>query len=124
MHLRQIFCATMVRAALTAALVAATGCGHSAQSVAPSALVANPSNYDGQDVSVAGTVKDPMTRQMRRGPASIYQLCDTACINVVQFGGSNVVAGAQQTVTGRFRTAFGRARAMSNVLVVGGRRQE
>jgi FlaG/FlaF family flagellin (archaellin) len=107
--------------AATAVLVSLAGCGHSSQSVAPSALAANPANYDNQDVTVSGTAKNPTARQMRRGTATVYQLCDSACINVVQFGTSNVSDGGQTTVSGHFRASFGRNRMMSNVLVVGGR---
>jgi hypothetical protein len=99
----------------------AAGCGHAAQSVAPSALAANPSSYDQQDVTVTGNARNPVTHHMRRGTATIYQLCDSACIQVVQFGTAGVASGAQQTVTGRFHLTFGRRRIMSNVLVVGGR---
>jgi hypothetical protein len=107
-------------AAILLALLA-TGCGHAAQSVAPSALAASPSTYDGQDVSVSGTAKDPTARQMRRGTATVYQLCDNSCITVLQFGTANVSDGAQTSVTGRFHAAFGRLFRMTNVLVVGGR---
>ncbi len=65
--------------------------------------------------------KNPRTRQTRRGTATTYQLCDSACINVVQFGSVNVSDGSKQTVSGRFRATFGRQRRMMNVLIVGGR---
>ncbi len=109
------------RAALAAVLACAAACGHGGQSVAPSALAAHPSNYDDQDVTVSGTAKNPTSRQMRRGSATVYQLCDSACINVVQFGNPNVEDGSQVTVSGRFRTSFGRRELLTNVLVVGGR---
>jgi FlaG/FlaF family flagellin (archaellin) len=112
------------RALIIAAMglsVALGSCGHASQSVAPSALASNPSNYDDQDVTVSGTAKNPTTRQMRRGTATTYQLCDNTCINVVQFGDANVTEGSQITVSGRFHTSFGRRTIMSNVLVVGGR---
>jgi hypothetical protein len=102
-----------------AALIVA--CGHTSQSVAPSALSANPSDYDGQSVTVSGTAKNPTARQTRRGTATVYQLCDTACINVIQFDNPNVSDGSQVTVSGHFRASFGRSHTMSNVLVVGGR---
>jgi hypothetical protein len=98
-----------------------TACGHSSQSVAPSALAANPANYDRADVTVTGTVKNPTTHQMRRGTATFYELCDSACINVVQFGDTSVTAGSSVTVAGRFHSSFGRRMVMNNVLVVGGR---
>jgi hypothetical protein len=96
-------------------------CGHSAQTVAPSGLSADPSTYDGQDVTVSGTAKSLGTRQTRRGTATTYQLCDTACSNVIQFGSTSVAEGGSVTVTGRFRASFGRQTTIKDVLVVGGR---
>ncbi|MGB8966875.1 MAG: hypothetical protein WCB99_14660 [Candidatus Cybelea sp.] len=108
--------------ALTAAIASLAACGgHSSQAVAPSAITSNPSNYDGQSITVTGKVTNARTREMRFGTASLYQLCDTACINVVQFGSASVTDGSQSTVSGHFRASFGRQRVMTNVLVVGGR---
>lgn len=118
-HLRP-YPAIIAFAALLAAAASTIGCAHTSQTVAPSALAANPSNYDGQDVTVTGSVKSPMTRQTRRGTATAYQLCDNACINVIAFGSTNVSDGSQVTVSGRFRATFGREHVMNNVLVVGG----
>lgn len=113
----------LARLAVLVTLASSVACGHSAQTVAPSALSADPSTYDGQDVTVSGTVKNPGTRQTRRGTATTYQLCDNACINVVQFGGTGVADGSKLTVAGRFRATFGRQTAITNVLIVGGRRE-
>jgi hypothetical protein len=98
-----------------------TGCGQSAQSAAPSALAQSPSTYDGQSVSVSGTAKGPKTRKTRRGQLVTFQLCDAACINVVEFGDASVSEGATLSLTGTFHESFGRMRRMNNVLVVGGR---
>lgn len=114
---------TLARVTVLVVLASTIACGHSTQSVAPSALSADPSTYDRQDVAVSGTVKNPGTRQTRRGTATTYQLCDSACINVVQFGGTAVTDGSTVTVAGRFRATFGRQTAMTNVLIVGGRRE-
>lgn len=111
---------TLVSATIAGLLVATTGCGHSRQSVTPTALVTNPSQYDGQDIMVGGTAHGPRQREMRRGTATIYQLCDTNCINVVEFGNSNISDGSQVTVSGRFRAIFGRQQKLTNVVVVGG----
>jgi hypothetical protein len=111
--------AAITRAAFLAALVSTVACGHTSQ-VAPSALAANPADYDGQSVTVAGTVKNPTAMQMRRGTATTYQLCDSACITVIAFDDPNVSDGSQVTTTGRFRASFGRKQMMTNVLIVGG----
>lgn len=91
--------------------------------IAPSVVAASPSNYDSQTITVTGTVKGVQTRTMRRGTLTQYQLCDSQCINVVQFGeqSSSVADGQTQTVTGRFRAKVPRGPlAGQSVLIVGG----
>ena len=86
------------------------------------AIAGNPASYDEQDVTVSGTVKNPTTRHFPRGTATRYQLCDSACVTVIQFGDAGVTDGTTASVTGRFHTQFGRRHVMTNVVVVGGRR--
>lgn len=110
----------------TAAILAVSlliGCsGAKAASVTPTALANAPSTYDTQSVSVSGTVKNPRTRKTRRGTAVMYQLCDSACINVFQFGDNAAVTdGSTASVTGMFHASFGRVHQINNVVVVGGR---
>jgi hypothetical protein len=107
-------------AAAAAALLSVTACG-SAKTVTPSALAAGSSTYDGESVNVSGTVKNPHQRATRRGHLLAYQLCDTACVNVVQFGDATVDDGSTASVTGTFHASFGRIRQIQNVIVVGGR---
>ncbi|MBV8490679.1 MAG: hypothetical protein JO199_09130 [Candidatus Eremiobacteraeota bacterium] len=104
-------------------MAATAACGpKAAASASPSALTGDPTTYDGQSVSVSGTVKNPHTRQGRRGTIDLYQLCDTACINVVQFGNAALPSeGSTVSETGTFRATFGRVKQISNVLMVGGR---
>ncbi len=110
-----------LRAAACVALLAAAAltvaCSRASQSVAPSALAANPSTYDGQNLTVSGEARHP--HQMRRRAATVFQLCDSTCIQVVDFDNANVSNGSQVTVSGHFRSSFG-PRAM-NVLIVGSR---
>ncbi|HUA10351.1 MAG TPA: hypothetical protein VMA98_13875 [Candidatus Acidoferrales bacterium] len=92
--------------------------------LAPSAVVAAAATYDTQTITVSGTVKDVKTRSGRRGTITQYQLCDTACLNVVQFGDDStappVAEGQTQTVTGRFRASVERGPMKAqNVLMVG-----
>lgn len=112
------------------ALIACTGlaasglaaCGAKAQAASPSALTGDPTTYDGQTVSVSGTAKDPKVRQLRRGGTAVmYQLCDTQCIHVFQFGDQTITDGTPVSVTGTFHASFGRVRQISNVLMVGTR---
>ena len=104
-------------------MLALAACGGGAKSVTPSALASSPATYDGQSVSVSGTAKDMRTRETRRGHLVLYQLCDSACVNVVQFGDATVTDGSTVSVTGMFRAAFGRVKRIQNVVVVGGRRR-
>ena len=98
-------------------------CGGGAKTVTPSALAASPATYDGESVSVSGTAKDPQTRTTKRGHLVFYQLCDTVCVHVVQFGDATVTDGLPVSVTGMFRASFGRVKHIENVVVVGGRRR-
>jgi hypothetical protein len=89
--------------------------------LAPSAVVAAASTYDTQTVTVTGTIKNVKTRQGQRGTMTSYQLCDTQCINVVQFGDATVTEGQTSTVTGRFRAKVTHGdMTMQNVVMVGG----
>jgi hypothetical protein len=105
-----------------AASLALAACGGGAKSATPTQLSTSATDYDGQSVSVSGTAKDPHVRTTKRGQMVRYQLCDSACVNVVQFGDTSVADGTQVTVTGFFHQSFGRIRKISNVVVVGGRR--
>ncbi|HTU83223.1 MAG TPA: hypothetical protein VMF61_13895 [Candidatus Acidoferrales bacterium] len=121
-----LFTTMVQRASLlaSAALLLAfgAGCGSKAQAATPSALVANPTNFDGETVNVSGTAKNPLTRTRRGHTFLTYQLCDSQCIRVVQFGATATVAdGSPVSVTGTFHESFGRVRRFSNVLMVGGR---
>jgi cytochrome c-type biogenesis protein CcmE len=111
-------------AAVALVAVTATACGQAAKAATPSALSASPSDFDGQSVSVSGTAKSPATRKTRRGQMLTFQLCDTQCISVVEFGSgadATVAEGSTQSVTGTFHESFGRMRRLTNVVVVGGR---
>ena len=116
------------KSAATAAIavllaLSATACGKSAQSATPSAIVGSPSTYDGQSVSVSGTAKSPATRTTKRGQVLTFQLCDTQCVNVREFGdaaAAGVSEGQTVSVTGTFHATFGRAN-MQNVVLVGSR---
>jgi hypothetical protein len=94
--------------AVAALLIATITAGLADAPLAPSALIAGSSTYDGQDVTVAGTIKNVQTKDGPRGTMTQYQLCDTQCVNVIQFGSATVTQGQTQTVTGRFRASVDR----------------
>ncbi len=87
--------------------------------LAPSAVIAGATNYDKQDVTVTGTIKNVQTKNGPRGPMTQYQLCDAQCVNVVQFGNATVTEGQTQTITGRFRANVDRGSMKAqNVIMV------
>ncbi len=110
--------------AFVACLGLATGLAYAdAAPLAPSAVIAAASTYDNQDVTVTGTVKDVQQQQTRRGQMTRYQLCDSQCVNVVDFGATPPTDGQTQTVTGHFRAAISRGHMQAtNVILVGMKR--
>jgi hypothetical protein len=96
----------------------AGGCGHGGSALAPSTIVNSPSNYDGQTITVAGTVRDVSQVQGRRGPMTRYHVCDNTCITVFQFGDTNVSEKSSTTVTGMFHETSRRNANVKNVLIV------
>jgi hypothetical protein len=85
--------------------------------LAPSQIVGSVATYDKQTITVKGTVKNIGTGNTPRGAYTKYDLCDTQCITVMQFGTTDVKNGDQPTVSGRFRAKMGRMH-MSNVLLI------
>jgi cytochrome c-type biogenesis protein CcmE len=111
-------------AALVAAILlfgmALTSIAHADATLAPSTVTAATTNYDGQSITVTGTVKNIQTRQMKRGGTlTTYDLCDTACISVVDFTTPTLKEGDTHVVTGKFQTSVPRFHE-TNVVTVGG----
>ena len=93
-----------------------------ADAVSPDTILANPSQYDTQSVTVTGTAKNVTTRQSRRGTVVRYDLCGTACLHVIDFTGATVTEGAATTVTGSFRAHIDTGRfSADNTVMVGSR---
>ncbi|MGB6714962.1 MAG: hypothetical protein WBE30_15170 [Candidatus Cybelea sp.] len=107
-----------ILAALLAALPVAVA---AYPTVAPSALIAGPSTYDGQTVTVTGTVQNFMSKTTAMGHFSGYQLCDTKCINVIDKTNQQHSNGTTATVTGMFHASFKAPhKTWSNALLIGG----
>lgn len=88
--------------------------------VAPSALIASPSSYDGQTVSVTGTVQNFMSKNTAMGKWTGYQLCDAKCINVIDKTSQQHSNGSTATVTGVFHATFkGPHKTWNNALEIG-----
>jgi len=105
--------------ALILCLGIATAVAFSDTPLAPSAVIAGASTYDKQDVTVSGTIKNVQTKNGPRGTMTQYQLCDSQCVNVVEFGSATITEGQTQTVTGRFRASVDRgAMKAQNVIMI------
>ena len=112
-----------IRVAMYAALLAAAVCLPTlvrAQSISPDTILAAPTQYDGQSVTVTGTAKTVTTRQMRNRSMTRYDLCATSCIHVIDFTGATITEGAATTATGTFRAHVERGTfSVDNTLLVG-----
>jgi len=92
----------------------------SAAVITPSTVLSNTQSYDGQPVSVSGTVKGFSTRRTPRGTISMYQLCDRQCVNAVDRAGGAQTNGSTATVNGTFHASLQtRRQTLTNVIVVG-----
>lgn len=87
--------------------------------LAPSAIVASPSTYDGQTVTVTGKVTNFQTSQTPMGTVAGYQLCDTQCIVVIDESNQSQTNGSSATVTGTFHATFKSPRkTFTNAVVI------
>jgi hypothetical protein len=88
--------------------------------IVPSAIVANPSAYDGHTVTVAGSVTHFRTRDTAIGNFTMFNLCDSQCIVVVDKTSQPHTDNSAVTVTGLFHASFqGPKKMWSNVLTIG-----
>ncbi|HZY99277.1 MAG TPA: hypothetical protein VFE36_06865 [Candidatus Baltobacteraceae bacterium] len=96
-----------MRIALTLAAVILTSSAAVADAaLAPSAIVASPSTYDGKGVTVTGKVSNFQTSQTMMGTVAGYQLCDTQCVVVIDQTNQAQTDGSNATVTGTFHASF------------------
>ncbi len=102
------------------ALLAALPIAVAAATLAPSAILASPSTYDGQTVTVSGTVSNFMSKSTAMGQFSGFQLCDSKCINVIDKTNQTHANGSSATVTGTFHVSFKAPhKTWSNALTIG-----
>jgi len=91
-----------------------------AGAIAPSAILANPSSYDGKTVTVTGTVSHFQTSSTPMGTVAGFQLCDSKCVVVIDKTNTSHGNGASATVTGTFHVTFkGPRKSFNNAIVVG-----
>ncbi|MBV9334079.1 MAG: hypothetical protein JO146_08730 [Candidatus Eremiobacteraeota bacterium] len=91
-----------------------------AAALAPSAILANPSSYDGKTVTVTGTVAHFQTSSTPMGTVAGFQLCDSKCVVVIDKTNTSHSNGASATVTGTFHVTFkGPRKSFNNAIVIG-----
>lgn len=105
----------------------AASADNSASGLTPSAVIANSRGYDGQMITVTGTVAS-LQPEVKKLHADFeqYQLCngeaaDKWCVTVIELGRSALQEGQQTTASGMYRADFHRGDVeMSNILIVKG----
>ncbi|HEU5480617.1 MAG TPA: hypothetical protein VFU90_12315 [Candidatus Tumulicola sp.] len=90
-----------------------------AAALAPSAIVASPSTYDGKSVTVSGKVTNFQSSHTMMGQVAGFQLCDSKCVVVIDETNQSRTNGASATVTGTFHSTFkGPRKTFSNAVVI------
>jgi hypothetical protein len=108
-----------VRTVALLALAVAVPLAAAAASLAPSAIVASPSAYDGKSVTVTGKVTNFQSSHTMMGQVSGFQLCDSKCVVVIDQTNQSRTNGATATVTGTFHSSFkGPRKTFSNAVVI------
>ena len=74
--------------------------------LAPSGILGAPAKFERQNVTVLGVVEGVSTRQIPGGWITQFALCDSRCINVVEFNKPTISVGQSVTVAGTFHTIF------------------
>jgi hypothetical protein len=91
-----------------------------AGAVSPSAIVANPSSYDGKTVTVTGKISSFQTSSTPMGQVAGFQLCDSKCVVVIDKTNQSRSNGATATITGTFHATFkGPRKTFTNAVVIG-----
>jgi hypothetical protein len=90
-----------------------------AAALTPSQIVAKPSTYEGQSVTVSGTVSHVQVSKSLFRTVTGFQLCDTKCIVVIDERNASHKDGEQATVSGTFQQSFkGPKRSFKNVILI------
>ncbi|HZZ64864.1 MAG TPA: hypothetical protein VFE17_05150 [Candidatus Baltobacteraceae bacterium] len=91
----------------------------SVATLTPSALVANPTSYEGKPVVVQGKVSEIQKSHSLMGTVTGFKLCDTACVVVIDKTNAAHTDGESATISGTFQTSFkGPKRSFKNVVLV------
>ena len=66
-------------------------------------ILAAPASFDGQHLTVNGTVQQLNERTSRRGnDYTTFDLCDASCVHVYSYGHPKIANGQTLTVNGKF----------------------
>jgi|HubBroStandDraft_6_1064221.scaffolds.fasta_scaffold465921_2 hypothetical protein len=105
--------------AMAAALGAFAALPALAAAISPSAILANPSSFDGKSVTVSGAVAHFQTSKTMMGTVAAYQVCDAKCVLVIDKKNHAHADGDNVTVSGIFHTTFkGPKRTFNNVVML------
>jgi hypothetical protein len=74
--------------------------------LAPSGILAAPSKFERKSVTVLGIVQTIVVRPIKGGAVSQFSLCDSRCINVIEFSRPTFTVGQSLTISGTFYTVF------------------
>ncbi|MGC2130161.1 MAG: hypothetical protein WA629_08695 [Candidatus Aquilonibacter sp.] len=74
--------------------------------LAPSGILASPAKYERKNVTVLGIVQGIAMRAIPGGVITQFALCDSRCINVVEFSKPSFYVGQSLTVAGTFHQIF------------------
>jgi hypothetical protein len=103
-----------------AAILAAFPIAVAAATLAPSAVVAGASTYNGQTVTVSGKVSNFQSKNTALGQFTAFQLCDAQCINVLDKTSQPHANDTMATVTGTFHSTFKAPhKTWTNTLTIG-----
>jgi len=87
--------------------------------LAPSGILATPNQFERKSVTVLGIAANIVVRPIQGGVVSQFSLCDSRCINVVEFSKPKFVPGQSITVSGIFHSIFSNGIIQArNVIVV------
>jgi hypothetical protein len=103
-----------------AAILASLPIAAVASALAPSAILANPSTYDGKPVIVSGAVSNFAAKDTKLGKFTRFDLCDAKCVPVLDMTGQTHTNGSMATVSGTFHATFkAPQKTWNNVIIVG-----
>lgn len=110
---RSVFSFGMITACVVTALPAL------AATMTPSQVVAKAASLDGTTVTVSGKVAKFQRQSTLMGTVSAYQLCDSACVVVIDQRNGTQSNGQTATVSGTFHTQYkAPRRSFKNVVMI------